>query len=133
MAAAVVLYQFASPPEIQIQWVTATEYNTAGFNLYRSETPDGEYRQINDMLIPSSDDPALGGHYLYLDREVTRGKSYYYVLEDVEYDNIRERHPPITGQAAAVEGWSILLAAFSGLVGLILLVLALRNRRSRPG
>jgi hypothetical protein len=132
MAAAVVLYQVAMPPEIQIEWVTATEYNTAGFNLYRSETPDGEYRQVNESLIPSNADPALGGYYLYLDREVMRRQNYYYVLEDVEYDNTRQRHPAITGRAAAVEGWSLLIAALSGLVGFRLLALARSNKPSRP-
>jgi hypothetical protein len=132
LAAAVVLYQVVSPPEIQIEWVTATEYNTAGFNLYRSETPDGEFRQINEKLIPGSDDPALGGQYLFLDREVHRGQRYYYVLEDVEYDNTRQRHAPITGQAPSLAGWSLLLAAFSGMVGLILFVSSFRNGRVRP-
>jgi hypothetical protein len=132
VAAAAVLYQATSPPEIQIEWVTATEYNTAGFNLYRSETPDGEYRQINEKLIPGSDDPALGGQYLFLDREVNGGQIYYYVLEDVEYDSTRQRHAPITGQAPAAPGWSLLLATFSGLAGLILFVSAIRNRRVRP-
>jgi hypothetical protein len=133
MAAAVVLYQLATPPEIRIEWATATEYNTAGFNLYRSQAVDGEYQQINETLIPSNVDPALGGQYLYLDREVTAGQSYYYVLEDVEYDNTRQRHPPITGQATAVAGWSLLLAAFSALIGFILLALALKTRPSQPG
>lgn len=80
---------------VVIEWTTATELNTAGFNLYRSERADGPYTKINAQLIPASSDPLVGGKYRYEDSDVMPGKTYYYQLEDVEYSGASTRHGPI--------------------------------------
>lgn len=70
---------------VTIRWVTESEFNTAGFNLYRSENEDGPFTtKVNDRLIPARDDPALGGEYVYTDTQVVAGQTYYYQLEEVE-------------------------------------------------
>jgi hypothetical protein len=69
---------------VVVEWSTASELNTAGFNLYRSENPDGPFAKINDDLIPASPDPLTGGSYSYTDKNVSTGQTYYYQLEDVE-------------------------------------------------
>ena len=48
---------------VTIRWGTATEVDNAGFNLFRSESEDGEYAKINASLI------ALKG-FLYAGRVV---------------------------------------------------------------
>ena len=42
LAAAFLVYQLSVPPTVTLEWTTATEINTAGFYIYRSESPDGE-------------------------------------------------------------------------------------------
>lgn len=75
------------PPTVTIRWVTESEFNTAGFNLYRAEREEGPYDvKVNDRLIPARDDPALGGEYVYTDTQVIAGRTYYYRLEEVEQD-----------------------------------------------
>jgi hypothetical protein len=69
---------------VTVEWSTATELNTAGFNLYRGETKDGPFTRINAELIPASPDPLIGGSYIFTDTAVTGGHTYYYQLEDVE-------------------------------------------------
>ena len=73
---------------IVIQWSTETEVNTVGFNVYRSDSREGQYVQINDKLIPSSPDPLLGGRYAYTDTQVEAGKTYFYRLEAVSYTHL---------------------------------------------
>jgi hypothetical protein len=62
-----------------VEWTTESEVDTAGFNLYRSESLEGPYIKINPELIPSSPDPILGGHYVYTDTNVVAGQTYYYM------------------------------------------------------
>ncbi len=81
--------------QITLAWVTGTEVRTAGFNIYRSENPDGPYKRINSQLIPASGSLA-GSRYMYQDADVTPGKTYYYQLEDVEYNGANTRHNPIS-------------------------------------
>ena len=69
---------------VTVEWSTASELNTAGFNLYRGETPDGPFTRINRELIPASPDPLIGGTYIFTDTAVVAGRTYYYQLEDVE-------------------------------------------------
>jgi hypothetical protein len=78
---------------VTVEWSTASELNTAGFNLYRGETKDGPFTRINTDLIPASPDPLIGGSYTFTDTAVIGGRTYYYQLEDVE-----------TSGAAKVEG-----------------------------
>ena len=78
-----------------VEWTTESEVDTAGFNVYRSESPEGTYIKINHELIPGSTDPLLGGKYVYTDTNVIAGRTYYYKLEDVELDGTTTTHGPI--------------------------------------
>jgi hypothetical protein len=69
---------------VTIEWSTASELNTAGFNLNRGETKDGSFTRINADLIPASPDPLIGGSYIFTDTTVVAGRTYFYQLEDVE-------------------------------------------------
>jgi hypothetical protein len=79
-----------------IEWTTATELNSAGFNVYRSESRVGIFAKINAQLIPASNDALVGGNYRYEDTEVTPGKTYYYQLEEVERNGATSRFKTIT-------------------------------------
>lgn len=128
---AYILYaQFSRPATIQIEWQTETEFDTAGFNIYRSHSPEGEFVQINEQLIPSQADPASGAAYQYVDDQVEAGQTYFYKLEDVEYSNVRQQHDIITGQAPTVEIWALILAAASLVLGLALIAMGIKGAKS---
>lgn len=93
------MYQHPSIfPPIIIRWETESEFDTAGFNIYRSETVDGDYVMINQSLIPSRGEASIGTSYEFIDRNVSLGVTYFYVLEDIEYSNQRTQHPPLAHQ-----------------------------------
>ncbi len=69
--------------DLVIRWTTESELDIAGFNLYRSDTPDGEFVKINVELIPPAPDPFVGGEHKFVDENVIRGRTYYYQLESV--------------------------------------------------
>jgi hypothetical protein len=74
----------ATPPVVTIEWSTASELNTAGFNLARGDNQAGPFTRLNTEMIPASPDPLVGGSYVYTDTEVSAGHTYYYQLEEVE-------------------------------------------------
>jgi hypothetical protein len=117
-----------------VEWTTATEINTVGFNLYRSDSADGPYLKINANLIPASFDSVNGGQYRYEDRNVLSGKTYYYALEDVERTGVMVRHGPIRVTAQASDGSGMMIAAI-GVGGLVVLiggvVFSRRRRRAK--
>jgi hypothetical protein len=73
-----------APVNVTVEWSTASELNTAGFNLYRGDSREGPFTRINPELISASTDPLVGGSYVYTDNQVSPGRTYYYQLEEVE-------------------------------------------------
>jgi hypothetical protein len=129
LALAILALQFVVPPKIEIEWETETEINTAGFNIYRSDSAEGEFVRINPQIIPSQSDAVSGATYLYTDKNVERGKTYFYRLEDIEFDNSTQQHDILTGQVEALNWWTIPLTLVSGIIGVIMLVSGLRQNR----
>jgi hypothetical protein len=107
LAAAVVLlalagYRYAVAPAaggLRIEWQTENEFDIAGFNIYRAPAPDGPYVKINDALVPSSADIAIGASYSFVDGDVMRRQTYYYELETIFRDVSLDRRGPIELQA----------------------------------
>lgn len=131
LGAGIFISGFSSEASIEIQWETESEFDTAGFNIYRSNLPDGEFVQINPQLIPSQADPASGASYTFVDTAVESGQTYYYMLEDVEYNNARETHDVITGQARQFDWMQTVLAAVSFVFGFVLLGMGLKETRQQ--
>ena len=94
----------AGAGQILVEWETEREVDNAGFNLYRSQHPDGMgqglYTQLNDALIPSQAvDPNVGAAYSYPDADVEPGVTYYYWLEDVSTAAETHLHGPVSATA----------------------------------
>lgn len=96
--------------EIIINWSTATEFQTAGFNLYRAESEQGPYQKVNAKIIPASPDPLVGGDYAYRDNQVKPGHVYFYQLEEIEIDGKVNRQETImvTSPYGSVFAWLLL-------------------------
>lgn len=117
---------------VRVEWSTETEMNTAGFNLFRGESPDGPFPvRVNEQLIPPAADPLTGGQYSYLDRTAQAGQVYYYQLQEVERNGGTNTFGPIRVRAGGLEPRYVLV-----LIPLALGVLALwlfgGKRATRP-
>ena len=71
---------------IRIAWVTESELNNAGFNILRSETKDGEFKQINTKLIAGKGTTSERTTYTYTDPSAKPNVVYYYQIQDVSID-----------------------------------------------
>ncbi|MFV1950830.1 MAG: C25 family cysteine peptidase [Nitrospinota bacterium] len=87
---------------IILTWETMSEMSNAGFNLYRSEDPEGNFVRINETMIIGEGDSVIGATYSFTDYGVIEDITYYYILEDVEYDGSAEQHDPVS--ASVVPG-----------------------------
>lgn len=118
---------------VVVEWSTASEMETAGFNLYRAGDPAGPFVQVNDRLIPASPDPLTGGAYAYEDHEVAPGMDYYYRLEEVENSGETSSYGPIEVRAAR-GGWlEFALVAGMGAIGLLGLALSAQSQTKAAG
>lgn len=124
-------YQLLSPPRVEITWETATEQNTAGFNLYRSTSRDGDFVLVNEgEFIPSEGSAVSGASYSYSDMAVEPGQTYVYVLEEIETDGSSLRYEDDLFEYAvpAYTWWLVLLTIASFVAGVAMIVAGLRER-----
>jgi hypothetical protein len=81
----------AGPEGVVVAWETNAEIDNAGFNVYRGTSLTGPWVQINDELIVAQGGTG-GGSYSVVD---TPGYgTFYYQLEDVDYNGIATMHGP---------------------------------------
>ena len=72
------------PEAIQLNWETSNELWLVGFNLYRSNTQNGERQKVNsDLIIAKKPGQVDGATYDYYDG-IDPGKNYFYWLELVQ-------------------------------------------------
>ena len=93
------------PQGIQLNWQSAQENDLIGFNIYRSESPDGPQVQINYELIAAITPGELQGNdYVFLDTTAEVGKIYYYWVEWVGSTDT-EQFGPVTESLAPNHVW----------------------------
>lgn len=64
---------------VNLTWVQDDYDTLMGYNIYRSETKDGNYTKINNVIIPSNENT-------FLDENAEPGKSYWYTFTVVLSD-----------------------------------------------
>ena len=70
---------------VLLEWKTVNEISIIGFNLYRSDSPDGAWIQINGALIPAQvPGSPTGAVYQFSDQTVEQNRYYYYWLQVVD-------------------------------------------------
>jgi Secretion system C-terminal sorting domain len=85
----------------ELYWVTQSETDNLGFNLFRSENENGfeeeEYIQINADLVSGMGTTFLPTNYSFTDEYlVLEGHEYYYWLQSVSTSNELELFGPVS-------------------------------------
>jgi hypothetical protein len=85
-AAVVLVYFYALSEDYQVrlQWKTASELDTAGFNVFRSFEEGTSWAKINATIILATADDLLGGQYEYVDGPLVNGSLFWYKLEEID-------------------------------------------------
>jgi len=84
--------------KIRLDWVTGSETNNLGFNLYRSTSLKGKRVKLNSELIMGNPG-GMGGEYTYYDNIVKLKSVYYYWLESVDIYGDTTLHDPVVLKA----------------------------------
>ena len=71
--------------KVTIRWTTESELDNAGFNILRSETRNGEFKQVNTELIQGAGTTGERNTYKWVDPTAKPGVVYYYQIEDVSF------------------------------------------------
>ena len=77
--------------KVVIRWTTQSELDNAGFNIYRSETRNGEFKQVNAQLIEGAGTTGERNTYKWVDTSAKPGVVYYYQIEDVSFAGERQK------------------------------------------
>jgi len=84
---------------VSIEWVTASELDHQGFNVYRSLDMSSGFIQINSELVRNIiSSTSYKGKYRFVDHEVENGTLYYYIIEDVAFNGAKEKHGPVSAR-----------------------------------
>ena len=101
----IVLSSFAAAVEnnsVILNWVTETEPDNAGFNVFRSQHETNDFVQVNSSLIPANGDAFSGATYEYTD-QITETGAYYYKIQAISLQDIRSFYGPITVSVSSVD------------------------------
>ncbi len=81
--------------EVKLTWVTASEEDNLGFNIYRS-IDNGEYEKINSELIPGAGNSSTPREYAFMDDGIEKIGLYKYKLEQIDQGGVTQMHGPTT-------------------------------------
>ncbi|HBX70473.1 MAG TPA: hypothetical protein DEH25_14105 [Chloroflexi bacterium] len=114
-----------------VEWTTASELDTVGFNLLRGETENGPFEQVNVALIPSVSDTLTGSSYSYEDTQVIGGTTYFYMLEEIESSGNASQFGPIIVKANSPMQIELVVGILLMLGAGVYIVLLLRDQRKQ--
>jgi hypothetical protein len=88
-------------PEIFVAWETATQFETLGFFVTRSDSATGTFTRVSDFISRDGDD-LTGAEYGWIDEDTVLNQAYWYKLEEITTSQQSEFYGPIMGVAGAV-------------------------------
>ena len=88
----------------KVRWKTASELDNFGFDVYRSESPDGPFARINTEIIEGAGTSDEVHAYEFVDDMIDPHKPYYYYVESISMSGERERFTPIANAPAKLPG-----------------------------
>ncbi|HPV14109.1 MAG TPA: FlgD immunoglobulin-like domain containing protein [Candidatus Cloacimonadota bacterium] len=104
---------------VQLTWVSQTETNLLGYNVYRGASAElSSAEKISELIgATNTSSPQT---YIYLDKDVDQDGTYYYWLQNVDMDGTMGYHGPVSvvftiggnGGAPAIPSFTRLENAF---------------------
>ena len=87
--------------QVVLEWRTGFEIGTVGFHVERRDPLTGDYKRVNDRLLPALLGTPQGGVYRFADRNALPGEAHTYRLMELEAWGGTRPHGPYTVVAAA--------------------------------
>ena len=75
---------------VVISWITESEVDNAGFNIFRSEKPQGPFNKVNPKLVQGAGTTGERNEYVWTDNTAKPNVAYYYQIEDVSFAGVHQ-------------------------------------------
>ncbi|MEO7199583.1 MAG: hypothetical protein ABIY56_05135 [Dokdonella sp.] len=82
------------------KWTTASEQDNFGFDVFRSDSEEGEFVKLNEEPILGAGTSDETHKYQFRDDSIDPCKEYWYYVEAISTNGVREKFTP-TFKAAA--------------------------------
>ncbi len=79
----------------RLKWSTASEVDNFGFDIYRSLSEEGPFDRLTSQPIPGAGSVDEPRYYEYIDTAIEPGIDYFYYVESISVDGVREKFSPI--------------------------------------
>lgn len=99
---------------VQLQWVTQSETNVSGYRLYRSSDLDLSTAVMLNAFIEATNTSQMQV-YVYWDEEVWESGTYYYWLQNLDFDGGSAFHDPISITVNLDDGGSPVIPVVQGI------------------
>lgn len=83
------------PYKNTVHWVTASEHETFGYDVFRGESKEGPFVKLTDKPILGAGTSDERHDYRFVDETIDPTKGYYYYVEEVSLAGVRQRISPI--------------------------------------
>ena len=99
---------------VVLKWTTESEIENTGFNVFRSDTKQGNFVKVNPNLIQGAGTTSERSTYQWIDTTAKPDVEYYYRIEDMSFDGISEvlatqrMKGVFTAKNRALTRWAIL-------------------------
>ncbi|MBN2412663.1 T9SS type A sorting domain-containing protein [candidate division KSB1 bacterium] len=70
---------------VMLKWVTESELDNFGFNIYKSKDEQNNFEKINNNIIHGAGTVFEKQHYTFEDKQIETGNTYFYKLESVDF------------------------------------------------
>ncbi|MDH3403500.1 MAG: hypothetical protein OES32_00920 [Acidobacteriota bacterium] len=78
-----------------LKWTTASEVDNFGFDVYRGDSEEGPFERLTESPIEGAGTTDLTSAYEYVDRAIDPTRGYYYYVESISLQGVREDFTPI--------------------------------------
>jgi hypothetical protein len=75
---------------VSLNWVTSSEVENLGFNIYRSVAEEENWSKVNSAMIDGKGTTSEESSYRFVDEKVAAGETYSYQLESVSINGVAE-------------------------------------------
>lgn len=84
----------ARPLQNTIRWKTASEVENFGFDVYRGPAEEGPFERITPSPVPGAGTVDEPHAYQYSDETIEAGVTYWYYVESISMQGVREKFTP---------------------------------------
>ena len=84
----------AVPLRNTIRWKTASEVENYGFDVYRSTAEEGPFERITPSPVAGAGTVDEPHSYQYADEQIEAGVAYWYYVESISMQGVREKFTP---------------------------------------